>query len=364
MKILSIGMDNSVLDKNSALAKRVIEYGDLADKYVIIVPSRKNSEIELSEKTTAFGSGGGNKAARLFKIYNLAKKLLDQEKYDAITVQDAYFLALLGLRLAKKYNLGLEIQVHGFEKCRGLRKLIAIYVLPRADSVRCVSQRLKKILISEFGVKEEKITVVNVYSEIKNQKLETRNYAIKNKFIFLTVGRLVSVKNVGLQIEAVKEVIKKHPDIELWIIGDGPEREKLKAESKKLKVDDKLKFFGWQDDLDKFYKQADAFALSSDSEGWGLAVIEAANAGLPIIMTDVGCAGEVIKNAESGIIIPVGDKKKLTESMIEILENAELRKKFGESAKLAASKLPYKERIFRLYKQSWEKAVKANCRLL
>lgn len=361
MKILSIGLDNSVLDKNSALAKRVIEYGDFVDSYAVIAPSAKKEILALPEKVKVYGSGGGNKLSRFILIYKTAKKLLNKEKYGAITVQDAYFLALLGLRLAKKHNLGLEIQVHGFEKCRGLRKFIALYVLPRADSVRCVSQRLKNKLINEFGVNEEKITVVNIYSEIKNQKPETRNYAIKEKFIFLTVGRLASVKNIGLQIEAMKDlkVESEKLKVELWIAGEGPEREKLKVESEKLKVEDKVKFFGWQDNLEKFYKQADAFVLSSNSEGWGLAVIEAAGFGLPIIMTDVGCAGEVIKNRESGLVVPVGDKKKLVESMIEILENAELRKKLGENAKLAASKLPDKERIFGLYKKSWEKAVKA-----
>jgi len=380
MKILSLGLDKSILNKTSALARRVVEYGELVEKYAVIVPNKKNEKVELSEKVMAYGFGGGNKLAQFIKIYNSAKKILQEEKYDIITVQDQYYLALIGARLLKKFKVGLEIQVHGFEKYYGLRKLISKYVLPRANAVRCVSQRLKKQLTNEFGVKEEKITVVPIfvgatlslrdrtsgrsnltYSEV-NQRLPRRpDYGAPrndiNVFVFLTVGRLVPVKNIGLQIEAMVEVVKKYPNIELWIAGDGPERAKLKFESKKLKVEDRVKFLGWQTDLNKYYKQIDVFMLTSNAEGWPLVIVEAASQGLPIIMTDVGSAGELIINNESGLVVPVGDKQKLVEVMLKIIEDENLKKKLGANAKLAVSRLPSQEQILELYKKSWEKAI-------
>ncbi|MFH1583343.1 MAG: glycosyltransferase, partial [Candidatus Falkowbacteria bacterium] len=223
MKILSLGLDNSILNKTSALAQRIIEYGGLVEKYTVIVPNQRNEKIELSDEVKAYGSGGGNKLRQFIKIYNIAKKLLREEKYDVMTVQDQYYLALVGVLLVKKFKLGLEIQIHGWEKYYGIRKLIAKYVLPRANAVRCVSQRLKKQLVNEFRVKEEKITVVPIYAQGARHKAQDTRQKDK-KFIFLTVGRLVPVKNIGLQIEAMKEVAKKYPDAELWIIGDGPEK--------------------------------------------------------------------------------------------------------------------------------------------
>ncbi len=406
MKILSLGLDNSILNKTSALTRRVVEYGALAEKYTVVVPSKKNEKIELSEKINpvrnfggelnyaverrsvisngvmAYGSGGDNKFSQFIKIYYLVNKLLREEKYDVITVQDQYYLALIGLCLSKKFKVGLEIQVHGFEKYGGLRKLVAKYVLSRAGVVRAVSQRLKKRLIDEFGVKEEKITVVPIYvdttstlslrdriggrsnltySEV-NQRLPRRpEYgATRNDidaFVFLTVGRLVPVKNIGLQIKAMAEVIKKYPNTELWIAGDGPLSAELKEESKKLKIDIKIKFLGWQADLKEYYGQADVFMLTSDAEGWPLVIVEAANYSLPIIMTDMGSAGELIINNESGLVIPIGDKEKLTETMLKIIEDENLKKKLGANAKLAVSHLPSKENIFELYKLSWQKAL-------
>ena len=363
MKILSLGLDNSILNKSSVLARRVIEYGAVVEKYTVIVPSQKNANIELSEKVNhvrnsngvkVYGSGGRNKLRQFIKIYNLAKKLLPEKKYNIITAQDQYYLALIGWLLVKKFNLGLEIQIHGWEKYYGLRKLIAKYVLARANAVRCVSQRLKKQLINEFGVKEERITVAPIYCELQIANCKLRIKENKNKFVFLTVGRLVSVKNIGLQIEAMAEVVERYPDAELLIIGDGTEREKLEVRSKKLELERNIKFLGWQDDVGNYYNQADAFLLTSNCEGWGLAVIEAAGFGLPIIMTDVGCAGEVIKNSESGIIVPIGNKEKLADAMLKIIQDENLRINLGKNAKLAVGRLPDKNQTIALYKKSWE----------
>jgi len=356
MKILVLGLDNSLMNENSKLAKRAIEYGNLIEKYIVIAPYKEDKIIKLSDKADAYGVSAKNKTFSLLKIYKLAKKIIREKNIDVISVQDQYYLGLLGLMLARKFRKGLEIQVHGFEKYFCLRKLIAKYILPRANAVRCVSQRLKRQLIDEFGVREERITVVPIFSQriTDNAERITHN---NGRFIFLTVGRLVLVKNIGMQIRAMAEVIKKYPNTELWIVGDGEERKKLEKLRYALCATHYVKFLGWQDNLEKFYRQADAFLLISNSEGWGLAVIEVASYGLSIIMTDVGCAGEVIKNGESGIVIPVGDQKKLEEAMIKLIKDENLRKKLGEGAREAVKSLPGKEAILNLYKESWGKAV-------
>ena len=364
MKILNLSLDKSILDRNSKAARRIVEYGDLADSYIVVVPDKDYKEIRLSEKVFVYGSGGNNKIFQLINVYRAAKKLLKQEKFDVITVQDQYYLALISWFLAKKFKIGLELQIHGFEKYSGLRKIIADFTIPRASAIKCVSQRLKKQLINEFGVKEEKITIAPVFAKtqfpISNFQFpnKSQNKNQENKFIFLTVGRLVAVKNINLQIRAVAEVAKKYPNIELRIVGDGPERKKLELKIKNYKLQNYVKFFGWQNNLEEFYSQANAFLLTSDSEGWGMVVVEAVNYGLPVIMTDVGCAGELIENEKSGLVVPVSNQIKLEKAMIRIINDDNLRKKLAEGALSAIKKLPNKEETLALYKQSWEKAIK------
>lgn len=359
MKILSLGLDNSIIDEQSSLAKRVFNYGSLTEKYIVIVPASQDEEIDLSDKVKIFSVGGGCKISKLIGIYNLAKKILQQEKFDIISVQDIYFLALVATILARQNKIGLEVQVHGLEKFFGIRKILTRFVFHRANSIRTVSQRLKKQLIEKFNLPEEKITVVPIFTEINIKQPIDNDQKDKSKFIFLTVGRLAPIKNISLQTEAMTDIVKKYPQAELWIVGEGPERDNLEAKIEKLKLSDNVKLLGKKnkEELGKIYGQADIFLLTSNSEGWGLSVIEAASYGLPIIMTDVGCAGEVIENNESGLVIPVGDKKALEQSMSKVIENENLRQKLGYGAKKALTRLPSQAETLNLYKQSWQKAI-------
>jgi len=356
MRILGFSLDNSILNPDSPQASRVIEYGRQVAKYEFIVFSHNFETVRLSDQVLVYGIKKGFKFFSLFRFYNFAKKILSRQRFDLISVQDQYYLALIGYWLAQKFNLGLELQIHGFEKFYGLRRLVAQYVIPRASALRCVSHRLKDQLITEFGVEASKIVVAPIFVETIVQETAIKEKQGQN-LIFLTVGRLVPVKNIDLQIQAISHLSNKYPQIELWIVGDGPEKDSLKFKVKSLKLDSRVKFFGWQNNLDQFYRQADIYLLTSNYEGWGMAVIEAASYGLPIIMTDVGCAGEVIINNKSGLIIPVAGRQALEKEMTKLITSQDWRKKIGEAAKEAVLNLPKKGEIINLYKKSWEIAL-------
>src|SRR3989344_1796017 len=241
MKILNISLDKNILDKDSAAAKRMVEYGNLVERYTILVLADRNQEFGLSDKVKVIAIRKSNKFFSLLKLKRRAAEVLNYENYNIITVQDAYFIGLIALKLAKKFHLGLEAQVHGFEKFSGVRKLLAKKVLRNADAVRVVSQRLKRQLIGDFGVAEEKITVVPIYSEHS-----TRN---------------------------TRHIVKQFPQAELWIVGDGEQRQALEELCYPLPVTRYVKFFGWQENVEKFYRQADVVLLTSNSEGWGVNVV-------------------------------------------------------------------------------------------
>lgn len=365
MKILALSLDANVIDKDSAVAKRMVAYGQAVDLLTVLVPSDSDATIRLHPNVTVVSAKKSNKIISLLRLKKGAEALLRREKYNVMTVQDAYYAGFLAWVLARRYRCALEAQVHGFEKFSGLRKLLARFVLRRADAVRTVSERMKKMLVDDFGVSADKVTVVPIQVKIPNYKhqIPKKSQETNSKlqhgdpFVFLTVGRLVPVKNVGMQIEALAEVVKMHPEVELWIAGDGEESNTLKAASEKLGIKERIKFLGWQNDLEKFYNQADAFVLTSNSEGWGMAVVEAAAHGLPIIMTDVGLAGEVIKNGENGLVVPVGDTGSLIQAMRRSVEDEALRRRLGIAAQAAVERLPDEAQTLALYRKSWENAV-------
>ena len=133
-------------------------------------------------------------------------------------------------------------------------------------------------------------------------------------FIFLTVGRLVPVKNIALQLAAIKNIADRQK-IKLVVVGDGPEKDNLKKLADDLHITEQVIFFGWQEKLGDLYHTADCLLLTSDSEGYGLVAVEAKNCHLPVIMTDVGCAREIIQDNIHGLVIPINNQKALVQAM-------------------------------------------------
>lgn len=354
MKLFVISNDKYILNDNSKSLDRILEYSKIVDKYFVIIPDSKMLEIQ-KHNLNIYSFGGKNKLFQIIKLFFGSIKILKKEKFDVISVQDQYYLALVAFLLSKFFKIGLEIQVHGFEKYYVIRKFIANILIPRANSIRAVSERLKNEIIKKFKVNEDKITVVPIYTEVKDYKFE--NYREKSeKFVFLTIGRLVKVKNIELQIKAMKNIVSKFKNIELQIVGIGPEKNNLENLVKQLNLEDHVKFFGYQSNLEKFYQNCDVFMLTSNYEGWGLVVIDALQFKIPIIMTDVGCANEIVINNENAIIIRVNNINILENVMLKIYEDNNLRERFSNNSQIAISRLLTREQTLNLYKKSWEKA--------
>ncbi len=355
MNILVFGSDRSVLSKDSALAKRLCSYAEITDSYLVIVPDAHDNHVILADGVEAYGVGGRNKLMQLYHMYMLGKTLLRNNSIDVISTQDPFYFGWIGWLLARKFKKGLEIQVHGWEGYSGLRKIIARFVLPRADSVRTVSRRSRARLITDLRLRADRILVVPIYTEKRNHLKKRKS---SDAFTFLTVSRLVPVKNITLQLHALARVVGHYPDTRLNIVGDGPERAALELLVGQLELESHVTFFGnkTREELDTFYAAADSFILTSASEGWGLVVVEAAQHKLPIIMTDVGCAGECIVNGSSGTVIPIGDVDALTRAMIELREFPAKAIALGVGAHKAVEQLPTQEQSHALYVLSWEKA--------
>lgn len=334
-----LSLDKAILERDSAVQKRLLALSEKAGEITALVPGEKDEKVEVSPHLTVY-SVAGPKVMQLWKMWAKGTSFIS---FDLITVQDAYFLGFLAVQLGKKFSIPVEVQVHGFEKKEGSRAHLARYVLSHATKIRVVSERLEQELISNLQSPISKLYKLPVCTQVEAPQRGFRRKTVPYPFTFLTVGRLVPVKNIGLQIRALAKLSEKIPHIRLQIVGDGPLAESLKLEVKSLELEDKVLFEGRQEQVNMYYEEADAFLLTSDSEGWGRVVLEAAAHKLPIIMTDVGLAREVIQNEVNGLIIPVGDEQELVRAMRDLLDKPELRERLGEGALRAFKALPSME---------------------
>ncbi|HYC83411.1 MAG TPA: glycosyltransferase [Candidatus Paceibacterota bacterium] len=356
MKILVFSLDVSLLDPASSASRRLAGYGLVADAYHVIVPAKTPATVRLSDGVVVWGTGGEGKIVQLRNLFALARVLLRGVHYNVLSVQDPYYMGLVGLLLARWYRVPLEIQVHGFEKNTLSRRLLARLVLSFANGIRTVSKRLKKQLASEYRLQPGKISAVPVYTPTDSLSgLQRKDH---QGFVFLTASRLVPVKNIELQIDAFADLVADNPNARLRIVGDGPDREKLEVRVKEHGLAGCVQFVGWVSDLAQEFAAADAFLLTSCSEGWGMVVIEAAAAGLPIVMTDVGCAGEAITHNQNGLVVPVGDKEALLEAMRRLVADPGLGVRLGQEAAVSVRHLPsYRETLYR-YLTAWQKVAR------
>ncbi|MDX5477631.1 MAG: glycosyltransferase, partial [Cyclobacteriaceae bacterium] len=193
---------------------------------------------------------------------------------------EANFHGLIAARIAGvPVRIGEEI---GFPNHHSYWKYIFRLVYKNATKVIAISQAVKDRIVELEEVEEGKVEVVYnpvIIGERKKAKDEretlrytqsdVNNGEKKKPFVFVTTCRLVPVKNLDRLITAFARLCDEFSEIaiELWIVGDGPLRETLENQSKELGVSDKVKFWGFQENVFLFLEKADVFVLPSLSEG-------------------------------------------------------------------------------------------------
>ena len=326
-----ISLDKKILDPTSAVAKRMVGYGQ-ENELFILIPHSRQQEIVLSPTVRVY-STGGNKIQQYFRLKKMGLKLIQENKIRFITVQDPSFSGNVGLWLKKKTMATLEIQLHGdfygsdFYK-RNLKDLIAYFLfgkrnIRRADKVRVVGERINKSL-SGLGVEKQKVYVKPI-PIFEGDRLVTRQQRdIKLDFsgfekYFLFAGRLEDVKGIGWLIEIFDLIVNEYGrKFFLFVLGEGSQRAALEKIVNEKKLDGYLRFKGWTDTTQQYYKSVDCVLYPSQSEGYGLVPLEAVAAGTKVIMTDVGGANYELKPSDRVQIVPVGDKEAFIMAMLKI----------------------------------------------
>ena len=175
--------------------------------------------------------------------------------------------------------------------------------------------------------------------KFENQKADlSTSIKVPKGNILFTVSRLSEVdryKNIDLVIKSLPIVLKNFPETYLLVAGDGNDKERLKEISKLYEVSDNVIFFGEVDDneLISYFKACDIFILPSLKEGFGIVFLEAMYYSKPCIGADVGGIPEVIENNKTGILCYPNDITSLTNAIITLLKDKELRLSMGIAGK-------------------------------
>jgi glycosyltransferase involved in cell wall biosynthesis len=147
------------------------------------------------------------------------------------------------------------------------------------------------------------------------------------------VARLDPIKDQATLIRAFAEVAEQHPQAELWLIGDGERAWQLCELAAAEGVADRIVFWGPRRDVPELLGQMDLFAFSTTrDEGFGIALIEAMAAGLPVVASDVPACREVVDDGAAGILVPAGDHGGLAQAIGALLSSEQERAAWGDLA--------------------------------
>lgn len=347
MTILMYAEDPAIAVENSSVRARMRAYASLFDALHVIVPAARPKPQCRERNLFIYFAYHRNSFLRKMKFYTIAKTLAQNIHFDVMTVQGPDEVGVLGFFVSRKFHIPLQIQVHTdvlspwyrYASWREyIRYCIAGFLLPRASCIRVVSARIARSLEKELGIESSRIAILPIASDltpffhgVKNSYIEER--LRPHRFRMVAAGRFVEKeKNFSMLIRMMPQFLKIAPDAALYLVGDGPDRGLYQNSISHLHLERNVIIEPWREDLFSVYQSCDLFLLSSNYEGWGMAVVEAMAAGMPVVMTDVGLAGEVVRHGENGIVVPVGDEKAFLNAIADMYANSEKRIRIAHNA--------------------------------
>ncbi|MFZ6015898.1 MAG: glycosyltransferase [Patescibacteria group bacterium] len=338
-RVLSIGLEKKLFEPGK-VRDRIINQLEGFDAVIIVFAKEKFDE-QIAPNVRVISTNSWNK---LFYVTDalLVAWRLRKSGFNVVTSQDPMECGLVAYLASKLFKSALAIQDHGyvfhgnyFRKESWLnqfRYLFARFLVAKADAVRVVSQRTEDALIN-LGIDKEKIVrfplalnitppsipPLNLSGGTEKQSPSLSLREGNGEGYFLLVCRFVPIKRIDLAIHAFSIFAKQNPDVNLKIVGAGPLEDQIQQWIADFDLQGRVEIIPWTENLGDLYRDAVATLITSDREGFGMTAVESLACGTPVIMTDVGCAHEVVKNGENGIIVPVGDVMAMSNAMEKML---------------------------------------------
>jgi glycosyltransferase involved in cell wall biosynthesis len=210
----------------------------------------------------------------------------------------------------------------------------------RALSARCravvlVGRAMRRYYRDEVGIADRKLKVIPNGVAVPSMN-GTGDRAAKRAalglplgFLIVSAGRFFPVKRYQDLLAGAAAARRHVTDLHLVLLGTGPEQERLVAEARRLGIEHEVSFPGWRKDVNEFVACGDIFALTSDSEGLPMAVLEAMALQIPVIATAVGDLPEMLGEGKGGVLVPARHPDRLAEAIVTLARDRPRRERMA-----------------------------------
>ena len=311
---------------------------ELSDRYEVTIVSiindgRENAFSLTSKiKYKSLLTKANSLRKDLFHVFKPSYRYFKKEAFDVIFLEGYYSgLLLSGLQMIFKSEFifvdhgalmnqlqDRKVTIMRFWASKLCRRTITLTERNRID------------YIHKFHLPEEKVKCIYNWIDLKKQK--TINYNIHSKKI-ISVGRFGKEKGFDQLIEAFSIVVKKHPDWQLDIYGDGETMPLIKEMIQEKNIENNVHLPGMKRNVMERYPDYAMYVLPSYREGFALVLLEAKLNKLPIVSFDIIAGpGEIIRDPVDGLLIPPKDINAMAEAICYLIENDDVREAMSKRA--------------------------------
>jgi glycosyltransferase involved in cell wall biosynthesis len=245
------------------------------------------------------------------------------------------------------------------DRPRPHRLLTSRFLLRRGDRIVGVSQAVTQALIANAGVPSNQVEVV--YNGVdpaplldarRERESARANLGLDpNHFVVIQVSRLVPQKDHATAIRALAHVVRHRQDVRLLFVGEGDELGRIEGLIQHHGLDPYVRCLGFRSDVARLLGAADLALLASNTEGCPLVIAEAMFAGLPVVASQVGGIPEVMKDGETGFLVPVGDDTRMAGQILHLAGDPALRQCMGQAGRQRALSLFSEDGMVANYKR-------------
>lgn len=295
--------------------------------------------------------------------YPALKRVLNKFHPDVIHNQTAEMIAIAARRYAKKYDVPMVSTGHAYpDNITSQLKILKPIKRPLDAVLRTYMASFLKhseyaTMPTEMAIddlvpkkrKSFKVTVEPLSNGVDLAQFGPKKAPLRiykkyrlptDRPIVLYVGRVDPEKSISNVVTAFSGVLEAVPEALLVIVGDGTDRRRLTDLVEALGIQQSVRFLGrvMPPDVMEIYRTAQVFATASETETQGIVLIEAAATALPLVAVDAGAVRELCQHKKNGILCHPGDVEEMTDALVKILKNPDVRERYGKASLEIAKK--------------------------
>jgi len=285
------------------------------------------------------------KAEYVANAYALSKRRISSRRASAVFAHWAIPTGSIAAAAARLLLRPLVLMVHGsdihdYAERSIVLKTAARFAVKSAKHIFAASRALADRITGEYSKPGDAVTIApsgvgeHFRSAPSRKDARLKLFLPEDAEIVCFVGDLIREKGIGELATAAEKIMQTREGVHFVIIGDGPLIEELKQHFEKAEFITRFHLAGKipNTDVPAYLAASDIFCLPSYGEGTPISVMEALTVGRPVVASNVGGIPDIVRDGETGILVPPKSAEALADSLGKLLDNGDLRHRMAENA--------------------------------